>query len=349
MSAATPPIESNRRVVPLRTLVVGGGSIGARHLNNLAGAGVTPLALVDPLKERRSSLCADGSIAGFETIEQGLSWGPELVVVASPTSMHIEHAMAAARCGCHLFVEKPLAHSRDGIPELVAEVRQRAVISLVGCNMRFHPGPLKVKELLERQSIGKVLFARIHSGSYLPNWRSSQDYRQTYSANAGMGGGCILDSIHEIDLAYWYMGGVETTFCAAEHLSSMEIDVEDVAMLICKHETGSLSEIELDYVQRTYDRGCHIVGEEGTITWDFGCGTVRHFDARRGSWIEFAQPDGWELNRMYVDELNHLLACIRTGSQATLSISQAANVMSIAFAARKSAGTGRLIATTETS
>ena len=52
---------------------------------------------------------------------------------------------------------------------------------------------------------------------------------------------------------------------------------------------------------------------------------------------------------MYVDELNHLLACIRTGSQTTLSISQAASVMSIAFAARKSADTGRCIATKEMS
>jgi predicted dehydrogenase len=145
------------------------------------------------------------------------------------------------------------------------------------------------------------------------------------------------------------MGRVETTFCAAEHLSSMEIDVEDVAMLICKHESGSLSEIELDYVQRTYERGCHIVGEGGAITWDFGSGCVRHFDARRGSWTEFVQPEGWEINQMYLDELNHLLACIRAGCQTILSIPQAAEVMSIAFAARKSSDTGRRIAAKEIS
>ena len=349
MNAANPPRESKGQAIPLRTLVLGGGSIGARHLSNLTVCGVAPLALVDPLEERRTRLCAAGSVTGFETMEQGLSWDPELVVVASPTSLHIEHALAAARCGCHLFVEKPLAHTQDGLPELMAEVRRNAIVSLVGCNMRFHPGPLKIKELLEQESIGKVLFARIHSGSYLPNWRPSQDYRQTYSANARMGGGCILDCIHEIDLAYWYMGRVETTLCAAEHLSSMEIDVEDVAMLVCKHESGGLCEIELDYVQRTYERGCHIVGEEGTITWDFGSGCVRHFAARRGSWTTFVQPAGWEINQMYLDELNHLLACVRQGCQTTLPIFQAAEVMSIAFAARKSADTGRRISTKEMS
>lgn len=349
MSPTPLRFDSKGEAVTLRTLVVGGGSIGARHLRNLSLSGVAPLALVDPLKERRARLCANGFVTGFETIEQGLSWGPELVMVASPTSMHIEHALAAARCACHLFVEKPLAHSQDGLPELIAEVRRNAMVSLVGCNMRFHPGPLKVKELLERESIGKVLFARIHSGSYLPNWRPDQDYRRTYSANAGMGGGCILDCIHEIDLAYWYLGRVESTFCAAEHLSSMEIDVEDVAMLVCKHVCGSLSEIELDYVQRTYDRGCHIVGEAGTITWDFGSGCVRHFGARQGTWALFVQPEGWEVNQMYLDELNHLLACIRTRSQTILSIPQAAEVMSIAFSAKKSAETGRRIETKEIS
>jgi predicted dehydrogenase len=333
--------------MPLRTLVLGGGSIGTRHLRNLAAAGVAPLALVDPVPERRARHSIDGSVTGFATIEQGLSWEPELVVVASPTSLHIEHALAAARGARHLFVEKPLAHSPDGLAELVAEVERKGIVSLVGCNMRFHPGPLKVKELLERESIGKVLFARIHSGSYLPNWRPSQDYRETYSANAQMGGGCILDGIHEIDLAYWYFGGIDSTFCTAEHLSSMEVDVEDVALLICKHTNGILSEIELDYVQRTYERGCHIVGEGGTISWDFASGRVRHFDARQGSWTEFVQPEGWEINHMYLDELDHLLSCIRAGHQTTHSISQAADVMSVAFAAKKSAGTGCRIATKE--
>jgi len=347
MSRSAPSLESKEQTMPLRTLVLGGGSIGARHLSNLAASNVAPLAVVDPLVERRATLCTTDLVTGFETIEQGLAWGPELVVVASPTNLHVEHALAAARRGCHLFIEKPLAHTRDGLPELISEAKRTSIVSLVGCNMRFHPGPLKVKELLKQESIGKVLFARIYSGSYLPNWRPSQDYRQTYSANAVMGGGCILDCIHEIDLAYWYLGRIETTFCAAEHLSSMEIDVEDVAMLVCKHASGSLSEIELDYVQRTYERGCHIVGTEGTITWDFRRGCVRHFDAGRGSWTTFEQPKGWEINQMYLDELNHLLACVAQGCQTDLPISQAAEVMSVAFAAKKSAGTGRSVSTRE--
>jgi predicted dehydrogenase len=162
-----------------------------------------------------------------------------------------------------------------------------------------------------------------------------------------MGGGCILDCIHEIDLAYWYVGKVESVVCVAGHLSSLEIDVEDVALLICKHKNEALSEIHLDFVQRTYERGCHIVGEKGSIFWDFNSGCVRLFESTRNSWTTFTQPDGWDINQMYVDELRHLLTCIQTGSPTTLSIPEAVEVMRIALAAKKSAHTGCLAATKE--
>src|SRR5207244_10343135 len=102
----------------------------------------------------------------------------------------------------------------------------------------FHPGPAKVKQLLDQDSIGRILFARLHSGSYLPGWRPTQDYRASYSANARMGGGCILDCIHELDLARWYLGDVAEVFALAEHLSSLQLDVEDMAFLLCRHQNG---------------------------------------------------------------------------------------------------------------
>jgi len=327
----------------VRSLVLGGGSIGARHLNNLRAANVTPLAVVEPSLERRMKLVANGNVTGFETLEEGLSWNPQLVIIATPSYLHVEQALAVVRAGCHVFVEKPLAHTSDRLAELAQEVSQRGIISLVGCNMRFHPGPSRVKALLEQESIGNLLFARIHTGSYLPKWRPSQDYRQSYSASAAMGGGCILDCIHEIDLAYWYMGRVESVFCVAEHLSSLEIDVEDVAMLMCRHKNGILSQIHLDYVQRTYERGCQIVGEQGSIFWDVGNGYVRLFEAKKNSWTTFSQPNGWEINQMYVDELAHLLNCIQTRSFTTLPIPEAVHVMCIALAAKKSARTGCLV------
>jgi len=328
----------------MKGLVVGGGSIGTRHLNNLMAFGVNQLSVVEPEVERRTAIIEKG-VTCFSSLERGFEWKPNFVIIATPTYLHVTQAVEAARKGFHLFVEKPLSHTEVGLKELLVEVERRGLVSLVGCNMRFHPGPAKVKEVLEQGSIGRVLFTRIHTGSYLPMWRPEQDYRKSYSANAKMGGGCILDCIHEIDLAHWYLGEVEEVFCFAEQLSNLEIDVEDVAFLICKHANRSLSEIHLDYVQQTYERGCQVVGEKGSIFWDFREGMVRWYNAANGHWQTFTQPENWQINQMYLDEMKHFLECIESGSATMLPIPEAIKVMRTALGAKVSARSGYFVST----
>src|SRR5262249_33649455 len=200
----------------------------------------------------------------------------------------------------------------------------------------FHPGPKRVKKLLTERALGRVLFARLHAGSYLPNWRPSQDYRLNYAAREGTGGGCILDCIHEIDLARWYLGEVQSVFCWAGHISSLEIETEDVALLVFRHEGGSFSEVHLDYVQRTYERGCQIVGELGSIFWDFANQQVRWYDGVLDKWTTFQQPEGWELNEMYLDEMRHFIDCLEGGQDSVVPIPEAVAVMGIVFAAKAS-------------
>lgn len=327
----------------MKALVLGGGSIGTRHIKNLKVLGIGPLTLVEPDRQRRMALCEDDTIVSLDTLEIGMEWKPDFVVIATPSHLHMDQALEVAKAGYHLFIEKPLSHTGDGLDRLLKEVIDRRLISLVGCNMRFHPGPAKVKDLLEEESIGKILFARIQTGSYLPNWRPSQDYRKSYSAHASMGGGCMLDCIHEIDLARWYLGEVEEVFCVAKHMSSLEINVEDVAILICRHTSGALSEIHLDYVQRTYERGCQIVGEEGSIFWDYSDGAVRCYKAEQDRWMIFRQPDDWQVNQMYLEEMQHFITCIEMEKPTILPVSEAIQVMRITLAAKISTNSGRFV------
>jgi predicted dehydrogenase len=143
------------------------------------------------------------SVLAFPEVEAGLNWQPDFVVIATPTHLHLEHGLRVVREGVHLFMEKPLCHSPEGMSEFAALVESKKVVSMVGCNMRFHPGPARVKQLLSEGRIGRILFARLHTGSYLPKWRPSTDYRTNYAAREETGGGCILDWIHEIDLTRW--------------------------------------------------------------------------------------------------------------------------------------------------
>ncbi len=329
----------------MKALVVGGGSIGRRHLENLKTLGLDSLGLVEIDASRRASLASELALYDFGHLEDGLSWLPDFVILASPTHLHMEQALSVARSGLPLFVEKPLAHDRGGLSELAELVERRSLVSMVGCNLRFHPGPAQVKALLLENRIGRILFARVQTGSYLPNWRPASDYRDNYATREETGGGCILDCIHEIDLTRWYLGDMQQVFCMAGHLSSLEIRTEDVAALICRHTSGAISEIHLDYVQRTYERGCQIVGEQGTVFWDFNSKEVRWFDSKTGQWASFPQASGWQLNQMYLDEMEHFVDCVRSGAIPMLPIPEAATVMQIAFAAKTSAREGRLVAT----
>jgi predicted dehydrogenase len=327
----------------MKGLVVGGGSIGKRHLQNLRALGIGELGLVEPEAERRCPISQELNARQFSALEAGLEWSPDFVVIATPSYLHLQQALEAVRRGCDLFVEKPLSHRQEGLAELCAEVESRKRVSLVGCNMRFHPGPSAVKKLLEQGSLGKILFARIHAGSYLPAWRPTTDYRDSYAAREETGGGCILDCIHEIDLARWYLGEVQEVLCIAGHLSSLEIATEDVAALVCRHRSGVISEIHLDYVQRTYERGCQIVGENGSVFWDFRCGQVRWYEASSDRWTNVDQPPNWQLNQMYMEEMRHFLECVRTRQRTTQPILEAVVVMQIVFASKSSAREGRLV------
>jgi predicted dehydrogenase len=321
----------------VKALVVGGGSIGRRHLKNLADLGVAPLGLVDIREQAREQLRKELGTESFATLEEGLAWGPQVAVVATPSHLHIEQATTIAEHGIDLFIEKPLSHRPEGISLLIERLERRACVSLVGCNMRFHPGPAQIKKLLDEGRFGKVLFARVHTGSYLPEWRPASDYRQNYAAKAETGGGCLLDCIHEIDLARWYLGGVEEVLAYTARLSALEISTEDYAFLLLRHESGAISEVHLDYVQRSYERGCQIVGEEGSLFWDFQSGTIRCYDAERREWSELKQPVGWAVNDMYVAEMQHFLNCVRGREQTVLPVSEAARLMDLVFAAKMSA------------
>lgn len=328
----------------MKALVVGGGSIGSRHLRNLRKLGIEHLGLVESDGSRREEVAAELSVVGFSQLREGLDWAPHFVVVATPTHLHAGQTLEIVRAGFPVFVEKPLSHTSAGISEIAQLVERKKLVSLVGCNMRFHPGPAKVKQLLEEDLLGKILFARVHTGSYLPEWRPNTDYRLNYAARVGTGGGCILDCIHEIDLTRWYLGEMDSVFCCAGHLSSLEIETEDVAILVCRHASGAMSEIHLDYVQRTYERGCHVAGEQGSIFWDFNAGVVRWYDAASKKWTTFPQPETWEINQMYVDEMKHFVGCVAEKRSTMLPIPEAAALMRVVFAAKDSSVQGKMLA-----
>jgi predicted dehydrogenase len=327
----------------LRFVVAGCGSIGKRHIKNLRALGAREVFACDLRPDRRAEVEALLDIETVESLDAAWARKPDVIVIASPTALHISLALAAAERGAHLFVEKPLASAWDGVERLIGLARQKELVSLVACNMRFHPGLVTVKRLLAEKAVGRIISARVEVGQYLPDWHPWEDYRQSYSARTDLGGGVILDAIHEIDYIRWLVGEVTGVFCLAGKLSGLEIDTEDSAALLLRFENGAIGEVHLDYVQRVYSRTCQIIGEEGTIHWDYMAGQVRWYSSRIKDWQCFNDPADWEANRMYLDEMRHFFNCLARRAVPEQGLFEAARVLRIALAAKASALNSRWI------
>lgn len=322
-----------------RILIAGLGSIGRRHLKNLLRIGQHEL-----LGYRTRSAPVDDApeLPVFTDLTKALSTHPDLVIVATPTARHLSVALPAARAGCHLYIEKPLSHSWDGVDELVKEIQGRGLLSMMGFDLRFDPGLCKVKELLEEGLIGRVVSLQAQVGQYLPDWHPWEDYRKGISASSEMGGGVILDLIHELDYVTWLLGPVSELACFAGHVSNLEIQTEDTAAILLQFENGAIGTVHLDYLQRTPSRTCRVIGEEGTILWDYHAQQVRWYKAGKDEWEEFAYPNR-QRNDRFLLEMKHVLACVAGQEQPRADVTVGSRVLRLALAAKESALTGQRI------
>jgi predicted dehydrogenase len=330
-------------MIERRFLVIGCGSIGTRHARNLLTIGQTDIVAYDTSPERRKRINHELEVVTVDDLAAGWAMSPEVAVITTPTNSHLVLALEAARRGCHLLVEKPLSDTLDGIDELAAAVTEAGVVSLVGCNLRFHPGIRALKKLVQENALGKILSAHFEVGQYLPEWRPSVDYRSSYSAQSKLGGGIILDAIHELDYAMWLLGEVSEVACFAEHISALEIDTEDVASLLLRFASGALAEVHLDYVQRAYSRTCKLVGERGTARWDYNAPHLEVYLADEGEWKTSRLFDAWDPNTMYLDELRHFVRCLDGEEQPSADVSAGARSLALALAAKLASAERRVV------
>src|SRR6266498_4890985 len=123
----------------MKFLIAGLGSIGRRHFRNLIALGEKDIVL---LRTRKATL-SDDELAGYpvETdLDEALSkHKPNAVIVANPTSMHLDVAIPAAQAGCHILLEKPVSYSLDRLDILQNAAHESGSKILVGFQFRYHP------------------------------------------------------------------------------------------------------------------------------------------------------------------------------------------------------------------
>jgi predicted dehydrogenase len=288
----------------MRILIAGLGSIGRRHLSNLLALGAHDVLL---LRTGKSTMPAD-EIADYPTVSEvaaGLAWGPEAVIVSTPTSLHLDVAIAAAHAGCHLLLEKPLSDSMDRVDDLRQAVLEGRGRVLMGFQYRHHPTLRMAKSIVDEGDLGTITAARAHWGEYLPDWHPWEDFRVSYAARRDLGGGALLTLCHPFDYLRWIFG--EVVDAAGVLASGLGLDVEAVVEAAVAFESGVLAGVHLDYLQRPPEHRLEIVGERGRVRWNGRTGELEIVAIPSGGRTRHSPPQGFDRNAMFLSEMGHFL------------------------------------------
>ena len=157
----------------MKILLVGFGSIGKRHYRNLTSLGYRDIAVFDPSDKAFENADKIIRIKKFD-IDSAKDFNTAFI--CSPNNLHIKHALICANAGLHLFIEKPLSHNFNGFNLLKKICRKKKLVTMIGCNMRFHPCLEFIKNILmvktgkdlQHQARAGILSTILETGAGLP-------------------------------------------------------------------------------------------------------------------------------------------------------------------------------------
>jgi predicted dehydrogenase len=328
----------------MRLLVVGGGSIGKRHLTNFKQLGVEDLAVVDPRPDRRQEV-ADrvGVTRGYPDLAAALDEATyDAVVVGTPTVFHTEMAAKSLNAGAHVLMEKPIAMTEAGLADVLAAADRRRLAFMVGYTYRFWPPLQYLQRLIADQVLGPVYFADVTFSEYLPDWHPWEDYRAWFMSKKEQGGGAMLDESHAVDLARWLFGEVAELSCSTGNVSHLEMTADDHAHFLVHYTSGARGTIHMDLFGRRHRRHIEVLCRDGNISWDFFKNQIEidHVAEKRIETVKFT----CERNEMFLAEARHFLDCAAGRSAPIVAGDDAIRTLRVLLAGQESSRTGTRVA-----
>ncbi len=320
--------------------IAGAGRIGQRHTENLLTQipNAHLVAVADVEKKKAQELAEKcGKIRWYHDYERMLEQKDiEAVLISASTNVHKEIIINAAKKGKHIFCEKPIALTLEETNEALAAVQKARVLMQVGFMRRFDSALFSAKEEIDKGTIGKPLVFNA----------VSRDPEGPSLAYARVSGGLFVDSsIHDIDLARWFMGSeVEKVYAEGRVLiypEYKEFGDVDVALTTLTFKNGSLANIENS--RRSgygYDTRVEIVGSEGTLQ----VGYLRNsrFLLLNKSGVSHDVVPSWveRFTGAFVHELQHFMDCVIDNKTPLVTGVDGKKALEIALAATKSCQKG---------
>ena len=321
--------------------IIGLGSIGRRHLRLVKE--LRPELNIIAIRSGKGKRVAEEKLANYTvySLKEAISYGLEAVVIATPATYHIQQAIELMGKGIHVLIEKPLSHSLDNVNKLLRIKKKSKAVGLVGYCLRYNAGALKFIDVLNNKKTGQIVHVHVECGSYLPEWRERQDYRQSVSANSDLGGGVLLELSHELDYIRWFFGEMKSVYAKIQNSGTLDIDVEDSVDIIFESERGFSASVHLDFNSRNTRRKCIARGSNGDLIWDAVDNKVIWHPVDGIKEVETYQNDH---DYIYREQLNHFFDCIENKKQPSVSLDDGVAVLRMVESAKRSHQTGKKVA-----
>ncbi len=267
----------------MRVLVIGSGSIGRRHHDNLATLGAVPQLL----SWRAAGL--SGALAALD--------GAEAAVIATATDIRLPLIRAAAERGLPLYVEKPLAFRPGEVDAIATAAAPVAARSMLGTMLRYHPAVRALADM----DLSDIFHFALSIGHDVTQWRANWRFADSYAARAE-GGGVLLDLCHELDLAACLFPGLSLTGVASlGHAGFPGVDFASRISLQRQHVVG---DVRMDYLTPRLHRRSILHGTRTMVDFDFAAQDYRVTDAQGSRRLDLPL----ERNAMFLDAMRDFLA-----------------------------------------
>jgi UDP-N-acetyl-2-amino-2-deoxyglucuronate dehydrogenase len=251
---------------PIRVSLVGCGRISRNHFDAIAQIpDMRLVAVCDSVDERAREAGEQQGVPWFTHYESMLAEAPsDAVVIATPSGLHPQHGVLAARSGRHVIAEKPMGISLAAADALVQACDDNNVKLFVVKQNRLNP-PI---QLLKR-AIDRGRFGRIYMANCTVRWQRPQEYydqapwRGTWEFD---GGAFMNQASHYVDLIQWLVGPVESVMAKTATLAR-RIEAEDSGVAVLKFRSGALGTIEVTMLTfpKNLEGSITILGEKGTV------------------------------------------------------------------------------------
>ena len=321
----------------MRVGVIGAGFAGTMHARSLLGLDdVTVLAIAAAIPEEATPLAAECGARVATAPELCAAKDIDVVVVAAPTHLHAEYAIAAARAGKHVFCEKPIARTRAQAEAMVRACDDAGVRLAVGHVVRYFPDYRRAKELLDAGALGRPALATLTRGNF-----SVGSARDWYLDDA-KSGGVVLDlMLHDLDTVRWWFG--EPSRVYAKRITAAG-GALDYALATIAYDDRPIVHIEASWAEHAgFRTGFELRGDRGMLVHDSRAASPLVVQSREGPSDPAMMAAPTLHESPYRRQLRDFLARLDRGDRPLVDGHEALRSLALGLAVIESADTGRVI------